>query len=72
MTSDQFRKILDRFHEHLTAADTWASEADRKAGYTLGEIPWCTELHGVWCDLNRECALMKDAERRTAASETAT
>lgn len=61
MTADEFRKMLDRFHEALERASMWAANRsvdcdDQTAGFL--------ELHGVWCDLNRECSLMKDAERR--------
>lgn len=54
MNADEFGKILDRFHEAL--ADAAKDIA----------CPWLEDLNQVWRDLNREYALMKDAERRSA------
>ena len=55
MTADEFRKILDRFHKAIGGLD---EPANRMNCYR--------ELDEVWRDLNRECALMKDAERSPA------
>lgn len=60
MTADEFRKILNRFQLHLDMAGSWIhsrSDLDENPG-------WYDGLDAVWRDLNRECALMKDAERR--------
>lgn len=61
MTADEFCGILDRFHEHLADAGEWAFDHD---GNMEDTPPWFCRLGSVWRDLNRECALMKDAERR--------
>lgn len=65
MTADEFREILDRFLGSLKATERWAA-------MRCDEIPNCfDDLDQVWRDLNRECALMKDAERRPAPPEYA-
>lgn len=58
MTADEFRKILDRFHMHLSEAGMWAS-------HNRVDLPrpgWDSGLDSVWRDLSRECSRMKDAE----------
>lgn len=53
MTADKLDKILDRLHKAIGGLDAEAN------------CPNCLrELDQVWRDLNRERALMKDAERR--------
>ena len=57
MTADELRTILDRFHKALSGLD---EPANRMMCYR--------ELDEVWRDLNRACALMKDAERKEDAA----
>lgn len=59
MTADEFRKMLDRFHEGLKDALRWKNDHVSLKGI---DPWWHEELDKVWRDLNRECALMKDAE----------
>lgn len=60
MNADEFRKTMDRFREHLD-----------QAGYAVGEEnpTWFVGLDAVCCELNRECAMMKDAETRLITSK---
>lgn len=59
MTAGEFRKILDRFHMALAIADQWAIDTNYR---DAPKPEWVGVLDQVWRDLNRECALMKDAE----------
>lgn len=56
MTADEFRKMLDRFHEAIGGLDAEPISPNR-----------LRELDRIWRDLSRECALMKDAEQRLPA-----
>lgn len=78
MTADGLRKMLDRFRtlldegdqDALAGARKWA-ELHRVAVAKEPRPPWLIELDKVWRDLDRECALMKDAERRAAEKDAA-
>lgn len=63
MTADELRKIVDRFHVALEDADKWACDRISPGGT---RTEWSIDLHAIWCDLSRACALMKDGERRKA------
>lgn len=73
MTADEFRKMLNQFHASLNEGERDALNGARKwaALYRIGVCketrpPWLIQLGQVWRDLNRECGLMEDAERRAA------
>lgn len=61
MTADEFRKILDRFHKALCDQEGWVIERLGNDGDAPDSY---LELDRIWCDLNRHCGLMKEAERR--------
>lgn len=64
MIADEFRTILDRFHEHLTLTAEWLNvRAPARLDGALDIYSHLEHLHAVWCALSRECALMKAAEQ---------
>ncbi len=66
MTADEFRKILDRFHESLKRADDFVWRGPHPH---LSRRPeWSLVLDQIWRDLNLECSRMKDAEGRTTTT----
>lgn len=61
MTADGLREILDRFHVALQGIEEWAENARAmNERHPKANV----DLHGIWCDLNRECVSMRQAERR--------
>lgn len=64
MTANEFREILDRFDVALIESGHWKVMERRPLDDDTPE--WALELHSIWYDLNRECALMKDAEQQDA------
>lgn len=67
MTADEFRGILDRFKAALQNTEQWAY----KHGYVAAGYPASvSDLDQVWRDLDRECAMMKDAERGPETSHS--
>ena len=69
MTADEFRKILDRFHDSLQEVSVWVLMRDPQIEDHPGGL---ADLDQVWRDLNRECALMEEAERRMHWQPTGT
>lgn len=71
MKADELREMLDRFRALLDEGDQDALSGARKRA-ALHRVavaneprpPWLIGLDKIWRDLDRQCAMMKDAERR--------
>lgn len=60
MTSAEFRKILERFHESLSRVGVWVFRHSHQDEDRPVEM---AELHDIWCHFNRECKRMEETER---------